>query len=116
MTWNPAEPAHACLCFFEKWHQDQRGVQFTPAGEWMTDFLIKSAAGESQQLRDSKAMAHATLLNEVFVNLFRVTYEDGFTQDTAIQQMGDVLKINSNKMKDLGDPVDAAYRFRDELP
>lgn len=114
MAWNPAEPAHACLCFFEKWHHEQRSVQFTPAGEWTTDFLIKSAAGESKAVRDSKADAHARLLDEVFIKIFRVNYEDAFTQDMAIQQMGDVLKNNAKMMKDLGDPVNAAYRFADE--
>lgn len=111
MSWNRNNRAHACLCFFEKWHHDKRDTLFTPAGEWSSNFLIKSAAGESSDVRSSKARAHAEMLDGVFTGLYRAQYEDGFDRDTAISQMQDVLGDESKKMKDLGDPVDAAYRF-----
>lgn len=114
MTWNPAEPAHACLSFFEKWHHDHRSTLFTASGEWNTDFLIKSSANESQSMRDSKAAAHANLLDEVFTSLFRAQYENGVSKNAAIAEMETVLKDAAKKMKDMGDPVNAAYRFKGE--
>lgn len=115
MSWNRNNRAHTCLCFFEKWHHDRRDTQFNPTGEWTTDFLIKSAAGDTSDMRSNKARAHAELLDGVFASMFRAKYEDGFDQNMAIAQMNDVLSDSSKKMKDLGDPIDAAYQFIGEL-
>ena len=122
MSWNKNNRAHACLYFFSGFagigdaeHHDQRDAQFTPTGEWDTDFLIKSAAGESPDTRAAKARAHAELLDGVFRSLYRARYEEGFDRDSAIQQMHGVLNDPARKLKDLADPVDAAYQFIGEI-
>ncbi|HJR68994.1 MAG TPA: hypothetical protein VKA43_03065 [Gammaproteobacteria bacterium] len=115
MSWEKNNRAHACLCVFEKWHHKKRDVPFVATGEWTTDFLIKSAAGESAAMRSKKARAHAELLDGAFSGLYRAKYETNFDRDTAIEQMLAVLKNKTMKLKDLGDPVDQAYQFIGEL-
>ena len=115
MSWSKTNSAHACLFFFEKWYHDRRDTLFTPSGEWSTDFLIKSAAGESAATRSSKANAHAEMLDSVFSNWFKAEYETGFDKNKAIENIINVLDDSTKKMKDLGDPIDSAYRFFREL-
>jgi hypothetical protein len=115
MSWEKNNRAHACLCVFEKWHHNKRKVSFEATGEWTTDFLIKSAAGDSAAMRTSKARAHAELLDGAFSGLYRAKYSTGFNRAKAIEQMFAVLDDRALKLKDLGDPVDEAYQFIGEL-
>jgi hypothetical protein len=115
MSWEKNNKAHACLCIFEKWHHDKRDVPFVATGEWTTNFLIKSAAGDSAAMRRSKARAHAEMLDGVFSNLYRTKYETDVDRDTAVEEMFAVLIDKTKKLKDLGDPVDQAYQFIGEL-
>ena len=114
MSWNKNNRAHTSLWFFEKWHHDRRDTQFIPAGEWETSFLIKSVAGDTPGAREKKALTHAEMLDGVFTNLFRASYEQGVDRDAAIDKMKAVLIDDSKRMKDLGDPVDECYQFLGE--
>lgn len=115
MSWQKNNRAHACLSFFEAWHHDQKEVKFTPTGDWSTNFLIKSAAGETAAMRAGKAKTHAEMLDGVFTGLFRAKREAGVDRDAALGSMLAVLGDSGKKLKDLGDPVDASYRFIGEV-
>lgn len=115
MSWSKNNRAHACLWFFEIWHHDQRDALFEPSGEWSTDFLIKAAPGESGEMRLAKCRSHAEMLDGAFTNLYRAKLESGVTTEDAIDRMVDVLNDKTKKLKDLGDPVDACYRFLGEV-
>ena len=73
--------------------------------------MIKSAVGESADNRLKKARAHAALLDCAFTGLNRAEYETDFDQEKAMASMVEVLNDSAKKMKDVGDPVDKAYRF-----
>ena len=96
-------------------HHDERDAKFTAAGEWETGFLIKSAANDSPTMRAEKARTHAELLDNTFTSLFAAKYEEGVTSEQAVAAMIVVLSDSGKKMKDLGDPVDAMYRFSGEV-
>ena len=115
MSWTSTNRAHACLSFFEKWHHEKRDVTFTAAGEWKTGFMIKSAAGESNDIRKDKAEAHAKMLDGVFTGLFGAVLENDMDSDVAVASMISILGDSSKRMKDLGDVVDSVYRFLGEV-
>lgn len=115
MSWSNNNRAHTSLWFFEKWQHNKRKAKFTPSGEWGTDFLIESATGESPEMRKAKAKTHAEMLDGAFTSLFNAKYEEGVTRKAAISAMVAILNDSSNKMKDLGDPVDSLYRFIGEV-
>ena len=114
-NWQKNNRAHAGLCFFEKWHHEQPDVKFTPAGQWSTNYLIKSASGESENMRADKAQAHAELLDGAFKSLFVAKYEEGIDRDAALAAILQVLNDSSKKLEDLGDPVDECYQFIGEV-
>ncbi|MDH3228885.1 MAG: hypothetical protein OEN55_03730 [Alphaproteobacteria bacterium] len=114
-SWQNNNRAHACLWLFEMWHHDRRDAKFTPSGQWSTDFLIRSAAGESAAMRKGKAQTHVEMLDGAFINLYRAQYEDGVDRDTALAAMLAVLNDRDKKLEDLGEPVDANYRFLGEI-
>jgi hypothetical protein len=116
MSWSANNKAHACLWQFETWHHNKKEESFTNTGNWQTDFIIKSAAGEPTEMRSSKATTHAELLNQVFTSLFKAKYETGYEEDDkAINAMEAVLKDSAKTMADLGVEVDKAYLFRGEV-
>ncbi len=115
MSWSNNNRAHACLWFFEKWHLDRKTIPFVAAGNWQTSDLIKAATNDSVVIRENKARAHAQMLDDVFTSLYRAKYEEGISQDDAIESMFGVLNSKSKKMKDLGDPVDLSYKFLGEV-
>jgi len=115
MSWSPNNKAHACLSGFEIWHHKQPKTSFMASGEWGTDFMIKAVPGESPSTRASKVDAHAKLLNEAFTALYGAKPEGNLDQDDAVAQMKTALSDSGKKMRDVGDAVDAAYRFIGEL-
>lgn len=114
MSWSNNNRAHTSLWFFEKWHLEQKSSPFNPSGEWSTGFLIKAAAGEGAQMTDNKARAHAQMLDDALTSLYRAKYEEGVSQQDAIDGMYAVLRDTEKQLKDLGDPVDEAYQFLGE--
>lgn len=114
-NWQPNNRAHACLWLFETWHHDRRGERFSEVGTWSTDFVIRSAAGESAAMRHDKVKTHAELLDGAFTSLFGAKYEDNVDRDAALAAMRAVLDDRGKTLADLGDPVDANYRFIGEV-
>jgi hypothetical protein len=114
MSWSNNNRAHTSLWFFEKWHLGQESSPFHPSGEWSTRFLIKSASGESVEMTNNKALAHAQLVDDAMTSLYRAKYEEGISQQNAIDSIYAVLKDPEKLLKDLGDPVDEAYHFLGE--
>lgn len=113
MSWNKNNRAHTSLCFFEMWDK-KVDVKFTTAGEWDTNFLIGFSAGESEETRAFQVKTHADKLDSVFISLYRATYEDGFNSDLAIASISNILSDKDKTLSDLGDIVDAAYKFYGE--
>lgn len=97
------------------WHTKQRDAGFEEVGAWKTDFIIGFAAGGSVQMHRQNAQAHAELLDEAFINLFRASYEANSDSPTAIDAMVAILDDSSKTMSDLADPVDEHYRFIGEV-
>lgn len=114
MSWNKNNRAHTSLCFFEIWNSKQTNTQFTAAGEWSTDFLIGFSQGESELLRAEQVKTHAQMLDSAFISLYRATYEKDFNFSLAIASISSVLSDKDKKLNDLGDIVDAAYKFYGE--
>jgi hypothetical protein len=114
MAWSPNNKAHTCLSGFEIWHHKQKNISFQDSGEWSTNFLIKAALGESPQVRSKKVQAHAKLLDQVFRSLFGARPEAALTDRQVLEKMIAVLTDGSQTMKDLGDAVDAGFRFLGE--
>lgn len=114
-SWQNNNRAHTSLWFFEMWHLDQRTAKFTPSGEWSTNFLIRSAAGESSDMRKDRVRTHAEMLDGAFIKLYRAEYEDGVDRDAALATMEAVLNDSGKTLADLGGPVDASYRFIGEI-
>lgn len=115
MSWSTNNRAHTSLCFFELWHQEQRDASFEEAGDWSTSYLIRAAAGDSAEMRAGKARTHAELLDGVFTGMNRASYEQGVDREAAVASMVEVLVDDAKQLRDLGDPVDEAYRFLGEV-
>ena len=116
MSWDNNNVAHTNLWGFERWKLKDKTVTFKEAGEqWAVSYLIGGAAGEGQAMRNDKATAHATALDEVFTDFYHAGYEAGVTQASAVAAMSAILSDSSKFMKDLGDPVSDAYKFQGEV-
>ena len=115
MSWNSNNRAHACLWLFEIWDKNKREAGFDEVGNWKSDFIIKSAVGDSSEMRQKKARTHAKKLDGAFISLYRAKYEPGQDGNSAINAMGAVLSNNASTMSDLADVVDAKYRFLGEV-
>lgn len=115
MAWDVHNRAHLILCAFEKRLKNQRLVPFPEVGEWGIEYIIGATAGESPKERLNKAHFHATQLDEAFTNIYDASYETGVASEHAIARMVTVLADSSKKLKDLGGPVDSAYRFHGEV-
>lgn len=114
MSWSINNAAHLCLWHHESWIKNTPDQTFTDCGEWSTDYLIGSAIGESSNMRSKKARKHALMLNDVFINLNRASYERGIDPESAINEMQNILMDRQKTMKDLGDIVDGCFKFRGE--
>ena len=115
MSWIASNRAHACLWLVETWHHNRRDVGFDEVGSWKSDFIVKSAAGESAQQRADKVETHAALLDEMFTSLYRATYEPAKNKNAALSEMQTVLGDPANTMTELADIVDGCYLFRGEV-
>ncbi len=115
MSWDNNNVAHTNTWVFERWKLKDKSVTFMEAGSlWGVDRLTGAAGGESSDVRQQKAEAHATALDEIYTDFFHAGYEPGVTQVSAIAAMAAILVDSSKFMKDLGDPVSDAYKFQGE--
>lgn len=125
MSWSKNNAAHrstwAMVRYFHKNFVAQQGfVNFSQGGEWLNNFVISSAAGETAEMIADKSEVFATKLDEFFIGLFGASYENGQRDEgnartIAIAAVAAALAVAGSRLKDIGDIVDAHYLFEGEI-
>lgn len=72
------------------------------------DFWV---SGDSAAIRRGKARALASVINNIFVDAFKSTYEEGFNKTKSVNKLTTILSNSSKTINDLADVADSCYLF-----
>jgi hypothetical protein len=89
-------------------------VGFATAGTLKVEDLTYWNNLGSEEHRKQHAQTLSIQLNNMFIMIFRASFEDGITPDAAIADLYKGLSSGSTTLPELGETADAAYRFRGE--
>jgi hypothetical protein len=93
---------------------EQTKRQFEAAADQKMSQLKFCVPGDSAQMRKEKARSLASMMNNVFMDAFKTTFETNFDKTKSVNAMTDVLIVDNSTVQELADAADQCYQFAGE--